>query len=187
MTKKKTNGDAVSSENSETELNINNIDKVTADGVGDDKIEKKQEEISELDAIKMELAEQKSIYLRLLADFDNFRKRMTEQSLRQRQDGIAYAIEVIFPVLDSIDRAASCVDEASREGIELIKKQFETALKTLGIEEIGENNVPFDPNIHHAVMRVEEEENTGLVTEVFQKGYKFKDRVIRCAMVKVAE
>ncbi len=142
---------------------------------------------SESEALNDKLAEENGKYLRLLADFDNYRKRTSEQFSRIRQDGIAYAIEVIFPVLDSMDRAVNCVDEANKEGILLVKKQFETALSTLGVEEIADNNVCFDPNIHHAVMRVEDEENSGKVMEIFQKGYRFKDRTIRCAMVKVAE
>jgi molecular chaperone GrpE len=184
MTKKKTDGEPHI--DCASELAAETVDVPEEDIQNDSESECKTPK-SECELLNEKLAEENDKYLRLLAEFDNFRKRTSEQFLRIRQDGIAYAIEVIFPALDSMDRAINCVDEANKEGILLIKKQLETALSTLGVEEIGENNVAFDPNIHHAVMRVEDEENSGKVTEVFQKGYRFKDRTIRCAMVKVAE
>ena len=90
--------------------------------------------------------------------------------------------------MDSIDRALSVVkEESALSGIQLIKKQFEKGLEVLGVEEIQAIGVEFDPKEHYAVMRESDPENSGKVIEVLQKGYRFKDRVLRYAMVKVAE
>ena len=163
-----------------------------------DEVKEEQVEISE--EIKEETAEDKIAkleeavetakkdYLRLYADFDNYRKRNAETSAKERQNGIAFALESILPAMDSIDRALSVVkDESALSGIQLIKKQFEKGLEVLGVEEIQAIGVEFDPKEHYAVMRESDPENSGKVIEVLQKGYRFKDRVLRYAMVKVAE
>lgn len=163
-----------------------------------DEVKEEQVEISE--EIKEETAEDKIAkleeavetakkdYLRLYADFDNYRKRNAETSAKERQNGIAFALENILPAMDSIDRALSVVkDESALSGIQLIKKQFEKGLEVLGVEEIQAIGVEFDPKEHYAVMRESDPENSGKVIEVLQKGYRFKDRVLRYAMVKVAE
>ena len=150
----------------------------------------KAEESPEEKIAKLEEAIEtgKKDYLRLYADFDNFRKRTQENSSRERQNGIAFALENLLPAMDSIDRALDVVkDEAALSGIQLIKKQFEKGLETLGVEEIQAIGIEFNPKEHYAVMRESDPENSGKVIEVLQKGYRFKDRVLRYAMVKVAE
>ena len=127
-------------------------------------------------------------YLRMMAEYDNFRKR----SQRER-DGIyasAYeeALNEFLPMSDNLQRSlAYAGTENFAKGIEMIVNQFSDTLKKLGIEEYGKRGDPFDPNIHNAVMRTDDDslgENT--VAEVLQKGYRKGDKILRFAMVKVA-
>ena len=127
-------------------------------------------------------------YLRMMAEYDNFRKR----SQRER-DGIyasAYeeALKEFLPMSDNLQRSlAYAGTENFAKGIEMIVNQFSDTLKKLGIEEYGKRGAPFDPNIHNAVMRTDDDslgENT--VAEVLQKGYRKGDKILRFAMVKVA-
>ncbi|MBD9208121.1 MAG: nucleotide exchange factor GrpE [Clostridiales bacterium] len=127
-------------------------------------------------------------YLRMMAEYDNFRKR----SQRER-DGIyasAYeeALKEFLPMSDNLQRSlAYAGTENFAKGIEMIVNQFSDTLKRLGIEEYGKRGDPFDPNIHNAVMRTDDDslgENT--VAEVLQKGYRKGDKILRFAMVKVA-
>ena len=127
-------------------------------------------------------------YRRMMAEYDNFRKR----SQRER-DGIyasAYeeALKEFLPMSDNLQRSlAYAGTENFAKGIEMIVNQFSDTLKKLGIEEYGKRGDPFDPNIHNAVMRTDDDslgENT--VAEVLQKGYRKGDKILRFAMVKVA-
>ncbi len=127
-------------------------------------------------------------YLRMMAEYDNFRKR----SQRER-DGIyasAYeeALKEFLPMSDNLQRSlAYAGTENFAKGIEMIVNQFSDTLKKLGIEEYGKRGDPFDPNIHNAVMRTDDDslgENT--IAEVLQKGYRKGDKILRFAMVKVA-
>jgi len=142
---------------------------------------------SEVVALREELAKEKDSYLRLRADYENFRRRNQEATIRARQDATADAVEKILPVTDSLDRALKiCEDEKVREGLILIKKQFETSLEQLGVTEIKAEGEVFDHNFHNAVMKGEVEgDEVGKVLEVFQRGYKIGNKVIRYAMVKV--
>ena len=125
-------------------------------------------------------------YLRLMAEYDNFRKR----SLKER-DGIyaeAYsdAVKQLLPVIDNIERSvAFATDEETRKGLNMIVTQMVEALDKMGVTVIETKE--FDPNVHNAVMHVDDESyGEGEIIDVFQKGYKYKDKVIRYAMVKVA-
>ena len=142
---------------------------------------------AEADALREELKAEKDNYLRLRADYENFRRRNQEATLNARRDGLADAVQAILPSLDSIDRALSiCTDEKSKEGILLIKKQMENSLAQIGVTEIPAENAEFDHNLHNAVQRAEVEEGeVGKVLEVYQRGYKIGNKVIRYAMVKV--
>lgn len=127
--------------------------------------------------------------LRTLAEYDNFRKRSQKEKEAVYPDAVANTVLSFLPVLDNFERAiaAPCSDEEFKKGLELIQKAFFDTLGKLGVEEIPALGEPFDPNFHSAVMHVEDEafsENT--VCDVFQKGYKMGDRVVRHAMVKVA-
>ncbi|HCU56505.1 MAG TPA: nucleotide exchange factor GrpE [Clostridiales bacterium] len=141
----------------------------------------------EADALREELKKEKDDYLRLRADYENFRRRNQEATVNARREGAADAVEAILPAIDSIDRALGiCSDEKAKEGILLIKKQIETSLSQIGVTEIPAEGQPFDHNLHNAVQRSEvEEESVGKVLEVYQRGYKIGNKVIRYAMVKV--
>lgn len=152
----------------------------------DEKTDPKDEEI---EALKKQLADEQEKYKRLDAEYYNYRNR----SLKEKQDAAADAtsrtVSEILSVIDNFERAlaAETSDEAYKKGVEMIFNQFNDILKKLGVEEIEAMNCPFDPNFHHAVNQVEDEnfgENT--VCNVFQKGYKLGSKVIRCAMVSVA-
>ena len=137
-------------------------------------------------------AEMNDKFMRIAAEYDNFRRRTAKEKESMYGDGKADAIAAILPVLDNIDRSVATEpdgDEAKRfhEGLQLIARQFRDALSKAGVTEITAVGQPFDPNLHNAIMHVEDEtagENT--VVEEFQKGYKLGDRVIRHSMVKVA-
>lgn len=128
-------------------------------------------------------------YLRTLAEYDNYRKRSQKERESVFGDAQALTAGQLLPVLDNLDLALQqpCADEEYKKGVELIVKQFREILEKMGVKEIPAQGQPFDPRYHDAVMHVEQEdlpENT--VSQVLRKGYQLGDRVIRCAMVQVA-
>ena len=129
-------------------------------------------------------------YLRTLAEYDNYRKRTQKEKDGMFADGIVKAVNTILPALDNLDRAlmAESTDADFKNGVEMIKKQFITALESLGITEIDCLGKPFDPNFHNAIMHVDDEQyGENEVIEVFQKGFVYKEKtIIRHAIVKVA-
>ena len=147
------------------------------------------ESSSATEELKARLEEQNDRYLRLLAEYDNFRKRSTKEKEGLYAAGICEAAKAMLTVADNFDRAlqAECTDKAFLEGVLMIQKQLKTVFDQLKVTEISETGVPFDPAIHHAVMH-EEDENVGeqIVVEVLAKGYRCEERLLRAAMVKVA-
>lgn len=128
-------------------------------------------------------------YLRLAADYDNFRKRTVKEKEASYGNGKADAVEKLLPVYDNLERALNqpTEDEAYKKGVEMTMNQLVSIFTGLGVEIFGEKGDTFDPNIHNAVMHTEEEgveENT--ITQVFQKGFKLGDKIVRFAMVQVA-
>lgn len=162
----------------------------------EDKKEKKQKKESKKDreAELKETAEkliqaEKEKYLRLCAEYDNFRKRSQRERDTLYTDIKADTLLKFLPIYDNLERALATPteDEAYRRGVEMIMTQFCATMQKLGITEIEALGQKFDPNVHNAVMHVEDEafgENE--VVEVFQKGFMLNDKVIRFAMVKVA-
>lgn len=139
-------------------------------------------------ALKARLEELNNIHQRVLAEYANY-KRRTEQE--KEQIGLFTKCDILkalLPTVDSFERAAGApVGEDYKAGIEMIVAGFLKTLQQLGLEEIPAENQPFDPELHHAVAREDAPDlEVEMVTEVFQKGYKVGDRVIRPAMVKVA-
>ena len=135
------------------------------------------------------LAAAEDKYLRLAAEYDNFRKRSAKEKESAWTDAKANTAAAFLPVYDNLERAlkAPCSDEAFLKGVEMTMNQLKEVLTKLSIEEIPALNEKFDPNLHNAVMHVDDEnveENT--IVEVFQTGFKTGDKVIRFAMVKVA-
>ena len=144
---------------------------------------------AKIKALEESAAADKDKYLRLLAEYDNFRKRSVKERLDASADATAKAALEVISVIDNFERAmaAECSDESYKKGVEMIYGQFTEVIKRLGVEEIEALGKEFDPNLHNAVSQVEDEsfgENT--VSQVYQKGYKLGDKVIRCAMVVVA-
>lgn len=152
----------------------------------DKKKTKKLEE--ELAAARKDAEELNEKYLRMLAEYDNFRKRSAKEREGIYADAYADALTSILPVLDNLERADACKEsDALAKGLELTLKSFRDTLSKMGVEEIEAEGKPFDPNFHNAVMHVEDESfGEGEIVEVLMKGYKKGDKVIRYAMVKVA-
>ena len=141
-----------------------------------------------LEDAKQEIAALNDKYLRIVAEYDNFRKRTVKEKSNTYTEAYADAVKDILPIGDVLARATSFTDpEAVSKGMAMVLKSFEDALKKMGLAEIEAQGQPFDPERHNAVMHIEDEaygENE--VVEVLQKGYMYGDRVIRYAMVKVA-
>ena len=157
------------------------------------------EEVNEAPAETAETAEEKlqkaldeknEQFLRLCAEYDNFRKRSQKEKQDVYSSSQAEIIKALLPVLDNFDRAAEnkdCSFEDYKKGIDLIFAQLGEILKKLGVEAYGERGEDFDPNIHNAVMTVEDADlGENQIASVFSKGYKMGDRIIREAVVQVA-
>lgn len=150
---------------------------------------KKSKKELEIEKLKSELDSKNDLLIRTAAEFDNYKKRTERERLSIAQYAKAEMAKKLLPILDNIDRARSS-DTSSDDyikGIEMIVKQFLGLSEQLELTEIGAQGEPFDPNLHEAVMHIEDE-NLGenVIAEVLQKGYKLGDTVIRAAMVKVA-
>lgn len=138
-----------------------------------------------------EMEELKGTLIRRQADFENYRKRIEREREHDRHRGIEGIIESLLPVLDGFDRALEAHGDPSyeehRKGFDLIARQLRDVLAKRGLERIEAEGKPFDPHMHHAVERVESEDvPDGTVLGVLQTGYRFHDRVLRPAMVRVA-
>ena len=145
----------------------------------------KADKVAEL---TLEIKEKDDKYLRLLAEYDNYKKRTAKERDLIELNVTAHTLGAILPLADSIERAAKSTGDAEsiKSGVDMALKSFMAELIKVGLEEIP-TDIPFDPNLHNAVMHVEDEaKGEGEIVEVFQKGYRFKDKVIRYAMVKVA-
>ena len=142
-------------------------------------------EQKELEALKAQLEEKNDQYLRLYAEYENFRKRSEKEKTECYTSAYADALTAFLPLLDSMAQAQQFAPED--EGIRALIKQQNDILAKLGITEIESDGAPFDPNFHNAIMH-EENPDVGenVVVQTFQKGYKRGDRVLRPAMVKVA-
>ena len=148
----------------------------------------KKEEPKEPD-YKAELSGANDRYLRLLAEYDNFRKRSEKEKASRYDDGKTEAVTKFLPVYDNLARALaqSTEDEAYRKGVEMIMTQFCATLEKLGVTKVESLGKTFDPKLHNAVMHVEDgEKGENEIVEVFQDGFMLGDKVIRFAMVKVA-
>ena len=140
-------------------------------------------------ALEEAAAADKDKYLRLLAEYDNFRKRSVKEKLDASENATAKAALEVISVIDNFERAvaAECSDENYKKGVEMIYNQFIQVISKLGVEEIDALGKEFDPNLHNAVTQIEDESlGENVVAQVYQKGYKLGDKVIRCAMVVVA-
>ncbi len=146
-------------------------------------------EISENDKIKQELEETTDRYKRLMAEFDNYKKRSAKEREGLYHSLVADIVTSLLPTLDNLEKAVNVEtqDEGYKQGIEMVLKQFIDTLNSLGVEEIETVGTTFNPEYHEAVSSVQDE-NLGEkeIKEEFRKGYKIKDKVIRHSMVVVA-
>ena len=145
--------------------------------------------LEELEKLRKQMDEKEEQYLRLAAEYDNFRKRSQKEKEGIYQGAKSDAVAAFLPVYDNLERALKqeTADEAYKKGVEMTMTGLKEILSKLGVEEIPALGETFDPSLHNAVMHVEDEsagENT--VVDVFQAGFKLGDKVIRFAMVKVA-
>ena len=154
---------------------------------------KEDERVAALEAEKEALEKEKAAlndkYLRICAEYDNFRRRSQKEKDNLYGEIKANTVQQFLPVYDNLTRALKqgTEDEAYRKGVEMIMTQFENTLEKLGVKKIESLGQTFDPKLHNAVMHVDDEEQgENTIVEVFQEGFTVNDRVIRFAMVKVA-
>ena len=161
----------------------------TATPQNEKKEKKKSKKDAEIEALKSELDAKNDQLMRTAAEFDNFKRRTEREKASVAEFAKAGLIKQLLPILDNIDRAATA-DKSSADyikGIEMIVKQFETLVSNINVQEIAKPGDQFDPNLHEAVMHIEDDTlGENVIAEVLQKGYKIGDTVIRAAMVKVA-
>lgn len=167
--------------------------KATKKSQVDKKLAKQVADLEEkLAAKETELSEANDKFMRLAAEYDNYRRRTTKEKELMYGDGKADAVDKILPVLDNLDRAMAAEPETLEakqyhEGVKMTIRQFKEVMSKIGVVEIEAVGKEFDPNIHNAVMHVEDDTvGDNIVVEEFQKGYMLGDRVIRHSMVKVA-
>ena len=155
--------------------------------------EKTAEELlqEKVDKLEEELKQSEDKYLRLYAEFENFKRRKNKEIETNNVYKSQKVITEILPSLDNLERALQVESDNEEiksllKGVEMVYEGLLNVLKSEGVELIETENVQFDPNYHHAVMQEEDsEKESGAILDTFQKGYKLKDRVIRPAMVKV--
>lgn len=184
---------------SQDEQNNQSSEHEENENIIDDKVEEsndaQSEELDELEQLKEQNAQLADKYARVHADFENIKKRLE----REKYQAVEYANEKfakdLIPVVDSLSMAIAATQSDApaeellqklKEGIELTMKLFLTTLEKHGVTPVGEDE-PFDPNIHHAVQQVDSDKHeSGQIVETFQKGYRYKDRSLRDAMVVIA-
>lgn len=143
-----------------------------------------------IETLEKELAAAKEAHIRTLAEYDNYRKRSTKEKEAAYGDAKAASLAELLPVLDNFERAFTVEEtdvESFKKGVEMIYNSFLETLKKLGVEAFGEVGEAFDPNIHNGVMHIEDEAlGENVIAAVFSKGYKIGTRILRPAMVQVA-
>lgn len=151
--------------------------------------EPKDEKDEKIKALEDEVAAGKDKYMRLAAEYDNYRKRTANEKLSLYDDATAKAVKELLPVADSVRMALENLKDADREivkGIELISGQLDKSFEKLKIEAYGKVGEDFDPNLHNAIGMVDSDElDSGKIAAVFQTGYKIGEKIIRHAMVQV--
>ena len=147
-----------------------------------------EELAAEIEALKAKIAEQDDKYLRMAAEYDNFRRRSREEKDAIYETALTDTVGELLPIIDNLERAAMYDDgEKVKEGLVMTAKATIEVFKKLGVEDFGKVGETFDPNMHNAVMHIDDDSyGEGEIVEVFQKGYKRGKRIIRFAMVKSA-
>ena len=152
-------------------------------------IEETVEEVDEVNPWEEKYNAERDAHLRVAAEYDNFRKRTVKEKEASYGNGKADAVAKMLPVYDNLERALNqeTEDAAYKKGVEMTMTELVKIFTGLGVEIFGNVGDPFDPNLHNAVMHVENEElGENVISQVFQKGFKIGDKVVRFAMVQVA-
>ena len=164
-----------------------------ADAAEEQKKEKKEKKqpaklSEEIEKLKTELSELNDKYLRMAAEYDNFRRRSREERDALYDSALSDTVSELLPIIDNLERAAMYDDgEKVKEGLVMTLGSVKSVFEKMGVEEFGKRGDVFDPNIHNAVLHVDDDTlGEGEIVDVFQKGYKKGKRVIRFAMVKSA-
>ena len=149
----------------------------------------KQQEASEFEKAQQALAQEHDSYLRLAAEYDNYRKRSQKEKDNLYTEIRSETVEKFLPVYDNLERALAqeTQDAAFKKGVEMTMNQLVSVMEKLGVESFGAAGDHFDPQLHNAVMHIEDESlGENVIAEVFQKGFKVGEKVVRFAMVQVA-
>lgn len=186
------NAEAESAEAETVETESESGDKVETEETAEPTKEKSKLFKKKKDAKDEKIEELSDKLLRQMAEFDNFRKRTEKEKSTMYEIGAKDIIEKLLPVVDNFERGFSAVAEEDKEdafvtGMEMVYKQLMTMLETVGVKPIEAVGQEFNPDLHNAVMHVDDEEvGDNIIVEEFQKGYTYRDSVVRYSMVKVA-
>ncbi len=155
-----------------------------------EEVTKDEKTEEEANSLEKELADTKEQLLRITAEYANFRKRSEKEKSETFSFATAKTVGELLPVIDNLERALSNEQEdyeGLKKGVQMTYDGLMATLEKLGVTAYGESGEQFDPNFHNAVMHIEDEElESNIITDVFQKGYKINDKVVRPAMVKTA-
>ena len=168
-----------------------NIPETAEEAVNEEKKDKKlfgkdKKLLAEIEELKESIAVMEDKYLRMAAEYDNFRRRSREEKDALYELAMADTVKELLPIIDNLERAAAFDDgEKVKEGLKMISSTVAATLQKLGVEAFGEAGDAFDPNLHNAVLHDEDDSGReNEITDVFQKGYKKGNKIIRFAMVK---
>jgi molecular chaperone GrpE len=158
----------------------------------DETSERLRELETALEQLQEDLKNAQNDYLRAVADFQNYRRRMLQEQDATRQQAVAAAIAEFLPVLDNLERTLDAGEngaslEALLEGVRLVGKQFASALERIGVAPIGQEGERFDPMLHEVIATEESDAPEGSILEIVEKGYRIGDRIIRPAKARVSK
>ncbi len=196
MAKNKTNGKTAPSEEEikdavETVEDTEDTTAVENPKNADESEDSKDSEKSELDKANEQISALSDKLIRNAAEFDNYKKRTAREKEDFYKSAVCETVAPLLPVLDNLERAVAAAEDSGEsgsvlDGVKMVKKQFEDALKSIGVEPIEAVGEQFDPEKHNAVMTADSDEDENTVLEEFQKGYIYRDKVVRHSMVKVS-
>ncbi len=196
MAKNKTNGKTAPSEEEikdavETVEDTEDTTAVENPKNADESEDSKDSDKSELDKANEQIAALSDKLIRNAAEFDNYKKRTAREKEDFYKSAVCETVAPLLPVLDNLERAVAAAEDSGEsgsvlDGVKMVKKQFEDALKSIGVEPIEAVGEQFDPEKHNAVMTADSDEDENTVLEEFQKGYIYRDKVVRHSMVKVS-
>lgn len=196
MAKNKTNGKTAPSEEEikdavETVEDTEDTTAAENPKNADESEDSKDSEKLELDKANEQIAALSDKLIRNAAEFDNYKKRTAREKEDFYKSAVCETVAPLLPVLDNLERAVAAAEDSGEsgsvlDGVKMVKKQFEDALKSIGVEPIEAVGEQFDPEKHNAVMTADSDEDENTVLEEFQKGYIYRDKVVRHSMVKVS-